>query len=280
MCKAPRVLLSAALSLLLFAGITRPASCAPPLPDCSTGCGYEIVQTYPHDRGAFTQGLVYSEGVLLEGTGLNGSSSLRRVDLASGGVQQQINLPSEYFGEGITLFGDRIIQLTWKAGVGFVYDKDTFALIQQFSYPTEGWGITHDGKKLIMSDGTAMLYFLDPVSFLRLGSVEVRDISGPVRRLNELEYIGGEVFANVWQTNYIVRISPTTGQVLGWIDLSGLLTAADQNQRVDVLNGIAYDGLRDRIFVTGKLWPKLFEIRMIPPPPPAQAEKHTLSETK
>ena len=224
---------------------------------------YKVVNTYLHDPDAFTQGLVYLDGVLYEGTGLNGQSSLRRVTLETGEVQQIHHLEEQFFGEGIAVFGDRIIQLTWRSQVGFVYDRQSFELLQQFSYPTEGWGLTHDGERLIMSDGTATLYFLDPQTFAALGSVEVRD-QRPVSRLNELEYIDGQIYANVWQTDRIARISPQTGKVTGWINLRNLLLPEDRRQRVDVLNGIAYDAAQQRLFVTGKWWPKLFEIELIP----------------
>jgi len=228
--------------------------------------GYRIVKTYPHDPEAFTQGLVYVDGVLYEGTGLNGRSSLRRVDLESGRVLQRRDLAREYFGEGIAVFGKRIIQLTWQSRVGFVYDRESFALQRQFSYPTEGWGLTHDGKSLIMSDGTATLRWLDPETFAETRSLEVRDQNGPVVRLNELEFIRGEIYANIWLTDRIARIDPQTGRVTGWIDLRGLLSPAERQSSADaVLNGIAYDAANDRLFVTGKLWPKLFEITLIPP---------------
>ncbi|MFL5803187.1 MAG: glutaminyl-peptide cyclotransferase, partial [Roseiflexaceae bacterium] len=169
-----------------------------------------------------------------------------------------------YFGEGITIFGDKILQLTWQSQVGFVYDKASFEQIGEFHYSTEGWGLTHDGTRLIMSDGTATLHFLDPQTLQETGTLDVYDNNGPVVRLNELEYINGEVYANIWQTDRIARISPQTGQVLGWINLTGLLGPEDRQQPVDVLNGIAYDAAGDRLFVTGKLWPKLFEIKLIP----------------
>ncbi len=226
---------------------------------------YRVIRSYPHDRRAFTQGLVYEAGELYEGTGIRGQSSLRRVQLETGTVRQQHLLPSQYFGEGITLFGDRIIQLTWQSRIGFVYDKASFQLIQQFSYPTEGWGITHDGHRLIMSDGTANLYFLDPETFTEIARIEVHDEQGPVVRLNELEYVRGDVYANVWQTDRIARIDLLTGRVAAWIDLTGLLSVADRQPRVDVLNGIAYDAEGNRLFVTGKWWPKLFEIQIVAP---------------
>lgn len=226
--------------------------------------GYTIINTYPHDPDAFTQGLIYLDDIFYEGTGLNGRSSLRKVAVETGEVLQLRQMPPEYFGEGITIFGDRLIQLTWKTQRGFEYNKDTFEPIRDFTYPTEGWGITHDGAKLIMSDGSDTLFFWDPDTFEEIGRVQVFDAAGPVVRLNELEYVDGEVFANIWQTNRIARINPDTGQVVGWIDLTGLLTAADHTEPVDVLNGIAYDDATDRLFVTGKLWPKLFEIELVP----------------
>lgn len=227
---------------------------------------YTVVNAYLHDRLAFTQGLVFNNGFLYEGTGVPGRSQVRRVDLLTGSILQSADLPSPYWGEGITIYGTKLIQLTWLHNTGFVYDQFTFAQLQSFSYPTEGWGITHDGKNLIMSDGTATLHFLDPVTFAQVSSIDVYDQNGPVSRLNELEYIKGEIYANVWLTDRIVRISPATGQVVGWIDLTGLLTPADLVYPVDVLNGIAYDAKNDRLFVTGKYWPKLFEITLIPLP--------------
>ncbi|MGA1823755.1 MAG: glutaminyl-peptide cyclotransferase, partial [bacterium] len=191
-------------------------------------------------------------------------SSLRKVDIGPGIVVQLLDLAPEYFGEGITILGNRIIQLTWQNNIGFVYNKLTFNLQQEFYYPTEGWGITHDGVNLIMSDGTSLLHYLDPITFVEIGQLAVFDLNGPVTNLNELEFIQGEIYANVWLTDRIARISPITGQVTGWIDLTGLLSPADLIFPVNVLNGIAYDPLLDRIFVTGKLWPKLFEIDLIP----------------
>lgn len=231
---------------------------------------YEVINTYPHDRNAFTEGLVYEEGFLYEGTGLRGHSTLRKVNLATGEPIKSHTLEPQFFGEGITIFKDRIIQLTYQTRVGFVYDKETFELLQKFSYPTEGWGITHDGRKLIMSDGTSTLYFLDPETFEEVGTIDVYDENGPVTMLNELEYINGEIYANVWQTDHIARISPQTGKVTGWIELEGLLPPEDRDG-VDVLNGIAYDAENDRLFVTGKFWPKLFEIKLVKLPHAGEA---------
>jgi glutamine cyclotransferase len=224
---------------------------------------YNVINTYPHDRNAFTEGLVFDDGVLYEGTGLYGNSSLRKVELETGDVLQIRELSAEFFGEGITICGNEIIQLTWQSHIGFVYDKNSFELLQEFNYSTEGWGITYDGTHLIMSDGTSTLHFLDPETFEEIGQLEVFDDDGLVTKLNELEYVQGEIYANVWQTDRIAIIAPETGRVIGWVELGGLLTAEDCSEPVDVLNGIAYDAGTDRLFVTGKLWPKLFEIQLI-----------------
>jgi len=225
---------------------------------------YEIVNQFPHDAEAFTQGLLYEAGWLYESTGLYGRSSLRRVDLETGEVVQSHTLPAQYFGEGITIWEDRIYQLTWRENTGFIYDKESFELLDTFTYETEGWGLTHDGQQLIMSDGSDTLYFLDPDTFVENGRIQVRDERGnPVVRLNEMAYIEGEVYANVWMTNRIVRIDPATGDVTGWIDLSGILDGIPLSGPVDVLNGVAYDGENGRLFVTGKLYPRLFEIELV-----------------
>jgi glutamine cyclotransferase len=223
---------------------------------------YEVVNAYSHDTNAFTEGLVYENGVLYESTGLYGKSTLRKVELETGRPLQLHSLPNEFFGEGITIFGDRIIQLTWRENKGFVYDKNSFELLEEFSYDTEGWGITNDGEKLIMSDGSATLHFLDPETFQEIGTVEVHDVSGPVKRLNELEYVKGEVYANVWKEKRIAIIDTQTGQV-SWIDLTGLSDPNDSDPE-NVLNGIAHDPEGDRLFVTGKRWTQLFEIRLVP----------------
>ena len=222
--------------------------------------GYEVVRSYPHDRRAFTQGLEYVDGFLYEGTGRNGESEIRKVRLETGEVLQAQKLEERFFGEGITVFGDAIIQLTWRAETGFVYDRNTFERRRTFSYTGEGWGLTHDGSRLIMSDGTSALRFLDPQTLKETGRLEVTDNGRPVDDLNELELVKGEIYANVWMTDRIARISPKTGEVLGWIDLAGLLSRSDA-VGVDVLNGIAYDAEKGRLFVTGKWWPKVFEIR-------------------
>jgi glutamine cyclotransferase len=219
----------------------------------------EVVASYPHDPMAFTQGLVFDKGQLFEGTGRHGESSLRRVDLESGEVQQRADLGLRYFGEGITILGERIYQLTWQSHIGFVYERDSFRQLQTFFLPGEGWGLTHDGSALIVSDGTPVLRFLDPENFRELRRVTVTEAGQPLARLNELEYIDGEVWANVWYTDYIVRIDPASGVVTGKLDLSGLHQGREPDA---VLNGIAWDAESRRLFVTGKLWPALYEIRL------------------
>jgi glutamine cyclotransferase len=223
---------------------------------------YDVTRTYPHDRGAFTQGLVYEDGALFESTGLYGSSSLRKVDLETGNVLKKIDIPRDYFAEGLALYQSQAIQLTWQTRIGFVYNQETFQLNGNFSYSGEGWGLTHDGQSLIMSDGTDQIRFLDPQTYQVRRTIRVQDRNVGVQRLNELEYIDGEIWANVWLTDRIVRFSPDSGRVSAWIDLTGLLPATDRLPTTDVLNGIAYDTTTKRIFVTGKNWPKLFEIRL------------------
>lgn len=223
---------------------------------------YNIVNVYPHDENAFTEGLVFENGFLYESAGLYGNSTLRRVELETGKILQLHALNNQFFGEGITIVGNRIIQLTWQSCRGFVYDKDNFDLLQEFSYDSEGWGITYDGNRLILSDGTSNLYFLDPVTFQKIGQVQVFD-TAPVTELNELEYIKGEVYANIWTEEKIAVINPQTGKVRAWIDLSGI-EGSESHDANSVLNGIAYDAKGDRLFVTGKMWPRLFEIRLVP----------------
>lgn len=224
---------------------------------------YAVLDTFPHDDEAFTQGLVMHEGILYEGTGLYGRSNLRRVTLATGDVEQQRNLPAVYFGEGITVWEDTILQLTWRGRKGFIYDRETFEPEGEFTYESEGWGITHDGSQLIMSDGTNRIRFLDPDTFEVTREILVADDGTAVQKLNELEYINGEIWANVWQTDTIARIDPDTGRVRGWVDLSGLLTP-EQASRAGVLNGIAYDAINERVIVTGKVWPLMFHIDVFP----------------
>jgi glutamine cyclotransferase len=222
--------------------------------------GYTVVRSYPHDPNAFTQGLEYVDGVLYEGTGLNGRSSIRRVNLETGNVLKQHSIGAEHFGEGITVFGSDLFELTWQSGIAFVYDRNTFAPKKSFRYSGEGWGLTGDGTSLIMSDGTEFLRFLDPATFAERRRLRVTGVGQPVKNLNELEYVKGEIFANVWMTDYIARIDPATGRIKAYIDLRGLMPANDPSR--DVLNGIAYDAAGDRLFVTGKLWPRLFEIKL------------------
>jgi len=225
---------------------------------------YRVIKIYPHDRMDFTQGLVFEDNIMYEGTGLYGYSKLTRKDLETGKSLKSLKIPENLFGEGITIFKGKIIQLTWKSGIGFVYDKKKFNLIRRFEYHGQGWGITHDGEKLIMSNGSAILSYLAPDNLEKSGEIEVHDQNGPVLNLNELEYINGEIYANIYRTDYIARIEPTTGEVTGWIDLTGLLTDDSRQNYVDCLNGIAYDPDNARLFVTGKLWPKLFEIELVP----------------
>jgi glutamine cyclotransferase len=250
-------LLTVAAGLVLACANRSPAQSGPR----TAVYGYRIVHTYPHDSEAFTQGLVYRDGSLYESTGLNGRSSLRKVRLETGEVLQKRDVDTRYFAEGLTDWNGRLVQLTWQTNVAFVYDLLSFAPEQTFSYQGEGWGLTHDAARLILSDGSSTLRFFDPQTYREIGHVNVRDEAGPIERLNELELVGGEVFANVWQTDRICRIDPSTGRITGWIDLSGLL-GPDERREADVLNGIAYDAAGGRLFVTGKLWPHLFEIAL------------------
>jgi glutaminyl-peptide cyclotransferase len=233
-----------------------------PPPDPAPRYDYQIVNVYPHDPGAFTQGLIFQQGFLFESTGLNGQSSLRKVRLETGEVVQRIAIGPEYFAEGLTDFSDTLVQLTWQSNIGFVYDLPTFGLQRTFDYPGEGWGLARDGNRLIMSDGTSSLRFLNPGTLREMGRITVTDGAQPVESLNELEMVKGELFANVWPSDHIVIISPQSGRVTGRVDLAGLFPAADRLPPADVLNGIAYDADRDRLFVTGKKWPRLFEIRL------------------
>ncbi|MCX8172544.1 MAG: glutaminyl-peptide cyclotransferase [Archaeoglobaceae archaeon] len=221
---------------------------------------YRVIKKYPHDAEAFTQGLVYENGYLYESTGLYGKSTLRKVELETGKVIKLQKLPANYFGEGIAIVGDKIFQLTWRERKALVYDKNTFELLKEFSYATEGWGLTFDGRWLIMSDGSQYLYFIDPETFNVIKKIEVLD-KEPVKRLNELEYVEGLIYANVWMDNRIAIIDPENGKVLAWIDLSGIYT--EKREPEDVLNGIAYDSEKKRLFVTGKRWLWIFEIEVV-----------------
>lgn len=253
-------LLSCALGLaLVLAG--REVLAAPPVQ------GFEIRATYPHDSRAFTEGLFYLDGGLFESTGMEGRSTIRRVRLKDGVVLRSQAIPPSLFGEGIVNWGDEIVSLTWRDQVGFRWDLKTFVLKKTFRYPGEGWALTQNGKNLIMSDGSSTLRFLDPVTFRLVRSIQVKSDGRPVSNLNELEWVKGEIYANVWQTNLIARINPKTGAVVAWIDLSSLPEAVRLSDQNAVLNGIAYDRERDRLFVTGKNWPHLYEIALTPPRP-------------
>ena len=225
---------------------------------------YQILNTWPHDTNAFTQGLVFLDGDLLESTGLNGQSSLRRVELKTGRILKKVDVPEQYFAEGLAVLNGKAYQLTWQNHKGFVYDLETFRLEKEFTYDGEGWGLTTDGQSLIMSDGTQNLRFLNPTNFTVTKTIAVSYNGQSLINLNELEFVKGEIFANIWQTFYVVRIDPNSGKVLGLINFNGILNPADYHPRIDVMNGIAYDPKGDRLFVTGKNWPKLFEVRLNP----------------
>jgi glutaminyl-peptide cyclotransferase len=225
---------------------------------------FKIIRVFPHDPNAFTQGLAYRGGFLYEGTGLNGHSSLRKARLETGEVLQRADLEPEFFGEGITLLKNKIIQLTWQSQTGFVYDANTFRLLRRFSYQGEGWGLATNGNEIFMSDGTPEIRVLDGSTLQEKRRLKVHDGSTPIHELNELEFVEGEIFANVWQTDRIARISPRNGNVVGWIDMKGLLSPVYKREPGAVLNGIAYDPEGKRLFVTGKLWPSVFEIQLVP----------------
>ncbi|MEO8483233.1 MAG: glutaminyl-peptide cyclotransferase [Acidobacteriota bacterium] len=255
--------LAVAVAVYLRAG-SPPRSITNSAPPAAVHYTYRVVRTYPHDPGAFTQGLIFRDGYLFESTGLNGQSRLRKVRLETGQVVQEARVADEHFAEGLTAWHDQLIQLTWQSHLGFVYDLPTFSPRRTFAYPWDGWGLTQDGSRLIFSDGSDALRFLDPVTFQENGHVRVTDNGQPVDRLNELEFIKGSIYANVWQTDRIAIIAPGDGHVTGWIDLAGLRPTSDGQGPIDVLNGIAYDATGDRLFVTGKLWPALFEITIGP----------------
>jgi glutamine cyclotransferase len=224
---------------------------------------FEVVRSFPHDPNAFTQGFEFHEGFLYEGTGLIGRSSLRKVRLETGEVVQRVDLAPEFFGEGITVLNHEVIELTWQSHVGFVYNLNDFHLLRRFSYSGEGWGLTSNGREIFMSDGTSEIRVLDAVTLAEKRRLKAHDGKTAVDQLNELEFVEGEIFANIWQTDRIARISPQSGKVLGWIDLTGLLSPIYRRDPGAVLNGIAYDPDRKRLFVTGKLWPNVFEIKLV-----------------
>ena len=263
--RSARILFLAFLAALVCTAPTLAAQADPDLFDSASIpiYSYKIMQTYHHDPSAFTQGLVYDDGVFYEGTGEYGQSTLRRVCLENGSVLQQTKLANSLFGEGVAVWKDRLIQLTWQSGLGLVYGKENLTEVGHFSYRTEGWGLTSDGRQLIMSDGTETLHFLDPETYRERGQIPVKYNGTPVVGLNELEYINGLIYANLWPTNWIAIILPETGDVVGAVDLGGILPKRDA-RGVDVLNGIAYDPEGGRLFVTGKLWPKLFQIELVP----------------
>lgn len=225
--------------------------------------GYKIINTFPHNTESFTQGLFLEDGILYESTGLNGKSAIKKLDLKTGKVIKSRNMQDKFFGEGMTIVDNKIYQLTWRTKTGFVYDKDSLEILRTFSYKTQGWGITYDGKYLILSDGSNILYFMNPKSFVIVGKLEVYDEKGKVGNLNELEYINGEIYANIWGKELIARIDPKTGHINSWIDLTGILTPEDRKGKEDVLNGIAYNSENKTLLVTGKFWPKIFEIDII-----------------
>ena len=251
---------SSVLLPLLFAQPGGASQTKPSTPEYT----FKVVNVFPHDSQAFTQGLVYHERFLYEGTGLNGRSSLRKVQLETGKVLQRADLSPEFFGEGIAILDNEVYELTWRSQVVFVYKLSDFSFLRRFSYPGEGWGLTTDGRQLYMSDGTAEIRVLDPKTFREKRRIKVHDGNTPITELNELEWVEGELFANIWQTDRIARISPVTGKVTGWIDLKGLLSPIYKLEEGAVLNGIAYDAKGKRLFVTGKLWPSVFEIQLVP----------------
>jgi glutamine cyclotransferase len=247
---------------LLFIGVVISLSHFLLSPPPDPGPRYTVINAYPHDPEAFTQGLFFHNGRLYEGTGLRGQSTVRIVELETGEITRIHHMPPEYFGEGITLLGPSIIQVTWQSHVGFIYERHSLEVLDTFEISTEGWGITYDGTSLILSDGTSTLHFLDPETFQETRTIDVRDGDDAVSLINELEYIDGEVYANIWKTDLIARIDPQRGSVNGWLDLSGLKEQIEDQSSIDVLNGIAYDEESGHLFVTGKLWPLLFEIEL------------------
>jgi glutaminyl-peptide cyclotransferase len=254
------------MRIVLAAVLLAACACSPATTEAGDNIpvyGYEVVHTYPHDRTAFTEGLFYLDGFLYESTGIEYESSIRKVKLETGEVVQKRDLPT-YFGEGIINWKDSLYELTWQTQIGFIYDRASFTPKGEFHYPGEGWALTTDGKRIIMSDGTPQIRFWNPDTLQETGRITVTENGRPVSNINELEWVKGEIYANVWQTQRIARIDPATGKIVGWIDCTGLLPPSDHVEGyTDVLNGIAYDAAGDRLFVTGKRWPKLFEIRLV-----------------
>lgn len=250
--------------VLACSGEAMKAQASPPRMSTAARYGFRVVKAFPHDPTAFTQGLVFADGIFYESTGLRGYSTLRKVKPETGVVIDQVRIDERYFAEGLALVGRELVQLTWQENTGFVYDKDTLKRLRAFTYPTEGWGIAYDGADLVMSDGSSRLYFLDPATQKTVRTLQITDAGQPVLRLNELEFIRGELWANIWPTDRIARIDPKMGRVTGWLDLTGLLRPEARGPEGDVLNGIAWDKAGDRIFVTGKKWPWIFQIEVIP----------------
>ncbi len=248
----PPILLAALLLLASAMGRTQQTD------------GYQVIHTFPHDQQAYTQGLLYLDGHLYESTGLAGRSSLREEDLDTGRILEMHEVPGQYFAEGLAAWGNTLVQLTWQSHVAFVYDRATFRLLRTAPYPGEGWGLTADTKNLILSDGTSTLRFLDPETLHEVRRITVKDHHHAIDQLNELEFVHGQIYANIWHADRIARIDPQNGRVLGWIDLTGILPAGRVTDREAVLNGIAFDAVHDRLFVTGKLWPSIFEIKLVP----------------
>ena len=261
--RCPTLLLALALGL---AGLSCDAAEPAPEPPPVQYYDFKVIRTYPHDTRDFTQGLVYRDGFLYEGTGLYGQSILTKRQLETGEIVKKTRLPRQYFGEGITLFDDKIIQLTWKSGKGFIYDCNTFRVLDEFTFRGQGWGLTHDGKRLILSDGTDRLRFIDPNTYAETGQIRVHHAGRPLRQINELEYVDGKIYANVLTLDYIAIIDPATGRVTGWIDLRTLYRPPGSAPSDAVLNGIAYIPDSKHLLVTGKLWPRIHEIELVPRP--------------
>jgi glutaminyl-peptide cyclotransferase len=252
----------------LFAALLTLAASACARADDVPVYGYTVVHTYPHDTNAYTEGLFWLDGHLYESTGNVGQSSIRKVDLDSGEVVQILRVPPPWYGEGIVAWKERLYELTWQTGVGFIYDLKTLKKLGEFSYPGEGWALTRDDKRIYMSDGTGTIRVLDPDTLKQTGSINVTWDGHAVGNLNELEWVKGELYANLWLTDRIARIDPKTGDIVGFIDLAGLAPTDTRDPSNDVLNGIAYDARRDRLFVTGKRWPHVYEIRLTAPKKP------------